>query len=154
MVKTLLLAAVLAIAPLTPALAAVDPETGLDDDAVQTPAMPSAEQLKQLQNMKVTGAEKSLQGTGVSDIGSAMRLIKIGQALKARKPIASEDIQFLRTYLKKMGMGDPSQAATMQKLDQVLEKLEKRIGAPSEEDQMMKDMADGADMDDLPKLDD
>lgn len=154
MVKSLLLAAVLAIVPLAPALAAEDPETGLDDTEVQArPAMPSAEQLKAMQNMHVTGTESSLSGTGVKDIGEAMRLIRIGQSLKAHKPVASADIQFLRAYLKKMNMGDPNSAGTLQKLDQVLEKLEQRTTAPSEEDQLMKEMGDGADMDDLPKMD-
>lgn len=154
MVKSLLLAALLASAPCTAALAAEDPETGLDDSDVQArPAMPSAEQLKAMQNMHVTGTESSLSGTGVKDIGEAMRLIRIGQSLKAHKPVAPADIQFLRAYLKKMNMGDPNAAGTMQKLDQLLEKLEQRTSAPTEEDQMMKELGDGADMDDLPKMD-
>src|SRR4051812_23747795 len=100
MFHRLLLTLALAIAPMSPAFAAVDPETGLDEEdlGTQAPAgMPDAAQLKDL---KPSGEGLALSGTGLTDVGSAMRLIKIGNALKARKPVAAEDVQFLRAYLK------------------------------------------------------
>lgn len=151
MLKPLLLAVMLAIAPLSPALAAED-DHGLGEDAPPSVKLPTEAELKGLKMSP--GA--SLGASGLGDITQAMRLIKIGQALKARKPVSAEDIAYLRTTLKKMGKGDPgnSTAAQMQKLDQVLDQLQRRTEAPTEMDEMMKDFADGADMDDLPKLDD
>lgn len=151
MLKPLVLAMMLALVPLSPALAAED-DYGLGEDAPPTMKMPSEAELK---GLKVTPGA-SLGASGLGDMAQAMRLIKIGQALKARKPVSPEDINFLRTTLKKMGKGDPGNSATvqMQKLDQVLEQLQRRTEAPNEMDEMMKDFADGADMDDLPKLDD
>src|SRR4051812_20741545 len=126
MIHRLLLTLALAIAPLSPAFAAVDPETGLDEEDMGTQAPTGLPDAAQLKDMKPDGQGLQLSGTGLNDIGSAMRLIKIGNALKARKPVATEDLQFLRAYLKKMNMGDPNAAGTLQKLDQVLEKLQNR----------------------------
>lgn len=145
MFPRLLLAGMLALAPLAPALAHEDAE----DLGVEAPPrlqMPSAEQLKGL---------KMAPSGGIGDVASAMKLIAIGQALKAKKPVSAADIQFLRTYLKQMGAGDPgnSSAAQLQKLDQVLDQLQRRQTNPTEMDEMMKELADGADMNDLPKFD-
>ena len=146
MIARLLLAGALALAPVAPAFATED-EDGLGADAPPAVQMPSAEQLKGL---------KIAPSGGIGDMASAMKLIRIGQALKAKQPVSAADIQFLRTYLKQMGAGDPgsSSAAQLQKLDQVLDQLQRRQTNPTEMDEMMKDFADGADMDDLPKLDD
>jgi hypothetical protein len=151
MLKPLLLAVMLVLAPMSPAVAAED-DYGLGEDAPPTMKLPSEAELK---GLKVTPGA-SLGASGLGDMAQAMRLIKIGQALKARKPVSAEDITYLRTTLKKMGKGDPgnSTAAQMQKLDQVLDQLQRRTEAPNEMDEMMKDFADGADMDDMPKLDD
>lgn len=147
MLKPLVLSALLVLTPLTPALASED-DMGLGADA--PPAGMQLPSEAQLRNLQLTPSG------GLGDMAQAMKLIKIGQALKARKPVSAEDIAFLRATLQKMGAGDPGggTAAQLQKLDQVLGQLQRRNEAPGEIDEMMKELADGADMDDLPKLDD
>jgi hypothetical protein len=146
-----LLALAIALLPVAPAFAADDDDGGYVDEApVQTPAMPNLDQLKNVDTSKlgVSG------GLGGMDMGQAIRLVRIGQALKAKKPVSPEDIAFLRQALQKMGAADSTHASSMQQLDKLLEKLQARTAAPTEEDEMMRDFADGADMDDIPTGDD
>lgn len=145
MYHRLLLTSVLLLAATAPAMAQED-DYGLGEDAPPRIQMPDTSQFK---NMDIKPS-----GLGITDMASAMKLIKIGQALKARKPVSAADMTFVRNYLKKMGASGGSNAEMMQKLDQVLDQLQQRQANPTEMDELMREMGDGADMDDLPSLDD
>ena len=144
MIKRTLLVGLLALAPLAPALAMEEePDlrlpAGLPTDLSQVQGLPMAP-----------------SGLGTADMGSVMRLVRIGQSLKGRAPVAPDDLRFVRDFLKRSGagLGDGSNAAMMQKLDQVLTQLQQRMANPTEDDALMRELADGADMTDLPSLED
>jgi hypothetical protein len=150
MLRPLVLASLLILAPVAPAIAQED-DLGLGDDAPPSMGVDA----QQLKNLDLKGMSLKPSGGGITDLASAMKLIAIGKALKAGKKVSPEDIQFLRSYLKKSGGdGGGSHAAMMQKLDQVLDQLQRRTTNPTEEDELMRELGEGADMDDLPKLDD
>lgn len=145
MLHRLLLTGVLLVAATAPAIANED-DLGLGEDAPPRMQMPDTSNLKNL--------DLKPSGLGITDMASAMKLIKIGQALKARKKVSPEDMTFVRNYLKKMGAGGGTNADMMLKLDQVLEQLQQRQSNPTETDELMRELGEGADMDDLPSLED
>lgn len=147
MFQRLLLASLLVLAPVAPVLAADEDEIGQDVEAPPSFKMPDTSQLK-------GGLELKPSGAGITDMASTLRLLKIAKALKAKQKVSPEDMQFVRATLKKMGSAGGSSAESLMQLDQALEQLQRRSEHPTESDQMMRDLADGADMDDLPKLND